>query len=324
MQPIPKQLQEVLFEKAIPGQSLTNAVDQKYPWEQPPQMTSLKQAREKIFLDLLQPKNVEAVQDLMIDKIPVNAIAEIILTEGFRKGKFNPDMMLNLLEPTMYMLMAIAEKSGIEPIVDSGEPDEDDDESIAKVKKLNEEFMSEKRSFRDAKVNNINRKSVGEDIANKIDKMELAKPKSLLEREKKAVGGIASVLSKATQKGVKDYGDLKSKIKNKPKPKERDYDPGSYLTKEEKQEIMIDILIERGYSKKEIQKLLDNVYKKGQSDEMVEALGIPKNVDEILYAESIGFHPWIEATPAREALQKKGLFKPKYKDNDKPMDFPID
>jgi hypothetical protein len=84
-------------------------------------MTSLKQAREKIFLDLLQPKNVEAVQDLMIDKIPVNAIAEIILTEGFRKGKFNPDMMLNLLEPTMYMLMAIAEKSGIEPIVDSRE-----------------------------------------------------------------------------------------------------------------------------------------------------------------------------------------------------------
>ena len=184
MQPIPKQLQEVLFEKAIPGQSLTNAVDQKYPWEQPPQMTSLKQAREKIFLDLLQPENVEAVQDLMIDKIPVNAIAEIILTEGFRKGKFNPDMMLNLLEPTMYMLMAIAEKSGIEPIVDSGEPDEDDDESIAKIKKLNEEFMSEKRSFRDTKVNNINRKSVGEDIANKIDEMKLPKPKSLLEKEK--------------------------------------------------------------------------------------------------------------------------------------------
>tara|TARA_A100001015_G_C15024666_1_gene729818 strand:- start:1808 stop:2362 length:555 start_codon:yes stop_codon:yes gene_type:complete len=182
MQPIPKELQEVLFEKAIPGQSLTNSVEQKYAWERPPEMTSVKEAREKIFLDLLKPENVEAVQDLMINKIPVNAIAEVVLTEGFRKGKFNPDMMLNLLEPTMYMLMAIAEKSGIEPIVDSGEPDEDDNENIAKVKKLNEEFILENRSFRDTKVNNINRKSVGENIANKIDKMELAKPRSLLEK----------------------------------------------------------------------------------------------------------------------------------------------
>ena len=182
MEPMPKQLKEVLFEKPIPGQSLTNSVEQKYPWEQPPQMTSVKEAREKIFLDLLTPENVEAVQDLMIDKISVNAIAEVILTEGFRKGKFNPDMMLNLLEPTMYMLMAIAEKSGIEPVVDSGEPKEDDEESIARVKKLNNEFIKEKSSFRNAKVNNINRKSVGKDIANKIDKMELAKPKSLLDK----------------------------------------------------------------------------------------------------------------------------------------------
>ena len=30
MQPMPKELQQVLFEKPIPGQSLTNAVDQKY------------------------------------------------------------------------------------------------------------------------------------------------------------------------------------------------------------------------------------------------------------------------------------------------------
>ena len=300
MQPMSKELQQVLFEKPIPGQSLTNSVEQKYPWEQPPQMTSVKEAREKIFLDLLKPENVEAVQDLMINKIPVNAIAEVILTEGFRKGKFNPDMMLNLLEPTMYMLMAIAEKSGIEPTVDSGEPDEDDEDNIARVNKLDKEFKTEKRSFRDAKVNNINRKSVGEDIANKIDKMELTKPKSLLERKKKAVGGVASVLSKATQKGVKDYGDLKSKIKNKPKPKERDFDSRSYYTKEEKQEIMVDILISNGYSKKEIQTLLDDVYKRGKSDKMVEALGIPKNVDEYVYAESVGFHPYIEASQARK------------------------
>ena len=116
---IPKELQEVLFEKSIPGQSLTNPIEQRYPWEQPPQMTSVKEAREKIFLNLLEPNKLRSVIELMSTKIPVNTIAQVVLREGFNKGKFNPDMMLNLLEPTMYMLMAIAEKAGIEPVIDA-------------------------------------------------------------------------------------------------------------------------------------------------------------------------------------------------------------
>ena len=128
--PTPENLKEVLFEGPVPGQALTNAPDQAYPWEQPPEHTSVKEAREKIFLGLLEPERLKGVQDLMLNDISVNAIAEIVLTDGFRKGKFNPDMMLNLLEPTMYMLMAIAEKSGIEPIVDSeGFAGADEDEA---------------------------------------------------------------------------------------------------------------------------------------------------------------------------------------------------
>ena len=130
--PTPENLKEVLFEGPVPGQALTNAPDQAYPWEQPPEMTSVKEAREKIFLDLLEPQRLKGVQDLMLNDISVNAIAEVVLTEGFRKGKFNPDMMLNLLEPTMYMLMAIAEKSGIQPIVDSDDQgfEEEDEETV--------------------------------------------------------------------------------------------------------------------------------------------------------------------------------------------------
>ena len=75
--------------RSIPGQSLTNPVEQKYPWEQPPQMTSLKQAREKIFLDLLEPNRLRSVIELMSTGIPVNTIAQVVLREGFNKGKFN-------------------------------------------------------------------------------------------------------------------------------------------------------------------------------------------------------------------------------------------
>ena len=121
---IPKELSEVLFERSIPGQSLTNPVEQRYPWEQPPEITSVREGREKIFLNLLEPNRLRSVLDLLQSKIPVNTIAQVVLREGFNKGKFNPDMMLNLLEPTMYMLMAIAEKAGIEPVIDSDDTDE--------------------------------------------------------------------------------------------------------------------------------------------------------------------------------------------------------
>jgi len=109
------------FNAPIPGQSLTNDPDQKYPWEQPSEYTSVKDAREKIFLDLLEPNRLRSVIELMSTKVPVNTIAQVVLREGFNKGKFNPDMMLNLLEPTMFMLMALAERQGIDYIIHNEE-----------------------------------------------------------------------------------------------------------------------------------------------------------------------------------------------------------
>jgi hypothetical protein len=179
---IPQALQEVLFERSTPGQSLTNAVDQKYPWEQPSEYTSVKDAREKIFLDLLEPNRLRSVIELMSTKVPVNTIAQVVLREGFNKGKFNPDMMLNLLEPTMFMLMALAEKAGIEPVVDS---DEDDLESEEASELANESktFIKEGGRFEDARVKNIQPMSVGKDISDRLEKLDSAKVRaSLLQR----------------------------------------------------------------------------------------------------------------------------------------------
>ena len=176
---IPQALQEVLFERSTPGQSLTNAVDQKYPWEQPSEYTSVKDAREKIFLDLLEPNRLRSVIELMSTKVPVNTIAQVVLREGFNKGKFNPDMMLNLLEPTMFMLMALAEKAGIEPVVDS---DEDDLESEEASELANESktFIKEGGRFEDARVKNIQPMSVGKDISDRLEKLDSAKVRASL------------------------------------------------------------------------------------------------------------------------------------------------
>jgi len=178
---VPKQMQDVMMDRAIPGQSLTNAPDQNYAWEGQPKYTSVKKAREDIFLNLLKPKTLEGVQKLLINKVPVNAIAEMVLTDGFRTGKFNPDMMLNLLEPTMYMLMAIAEKSGIEPEIESD--DDGNDDSVASVVQEKNNYIKGTGTFREAVVPNINPASVGKDIQEKLEGLDSEKVRqSILQR----------------------------------------------------------------------------------------------------------------------------------------------
>jgi len=198
MKQIPQGMQEVMFEKSIPGQSLTNSPENSYAWEKPPQYTSVKEAREAIFLNLLEPKTLKSVQELMITETPVNTIAEVVLTDGFRKGKFNPDMMLNLLEPTMYMLMAIAEKSGIEPIVESDGPDDEDDEGTAqKVIQERNTFMKEGGRFRDARVKTIQPTSVGKDIKERLENLDVEKvQEGILQKPKPELQSGQSLLGK--------------------------------------------------------------------------------------------------------------------------------
>ena len=196
--PIPEKLQEVLFEKSIPGQSLTNPKDQNYAWEKPAKFSSVKDAREDIFLKLLEPKRIQSLQQLMMNKVPVNNIAQLILVEGFKSGQFNPDMALNLLEPTMYMLMAIAEKSGIEPIVEGDDDgEEDDEESINRVMTDSKNMIKEGGRFQDARVRNIQPASVGKDIAEKLENLDVEKmQQSILQKPKPELQSQESLLGK--------------------------------------------------------------------------------------------------------------------------------
>jgi len=112
------------FEKPIPGQSLTNSPDQAYPWEGAPELTSTKDAIQKIFLELLKDENLEMFAGLMAKKVPVADLATMIGMASFTKGKMNPDLMMTIIEPTMYMLLSIAEKVGIEPVIYRGEEED--------------------------------------------------------------------------------------------------------------------------------------------------------------------------------------------------------
>ena len=129
------------FQGPIPGQSLTNSEDSRQPWEQPPVFTNIKEAREAVFLEILKEENLEVIINLLDDGMSVAKVTEMLLFIGYSKGQFNPDLMMLLAEPVMYMLLALCEAVGIEPIVntdDGDDPEEmtaEENEQVSKILK---------------------------------------------------------------------------------------------------------------------------------------------------------------------------------------------
>ncbi len=180
-----------VFERPIPGQSLTNSPEQKYPWDNPPEITSQREATERVFLDLIKPENIETVSTLMADGTPVADVAQMLLMAGFTKGKFNPDMMLNLLEPTMFMLLSIAEKIGIDPKItkDDNEFEIDDEETSTENLNIANELrnsIGKGGSFKDVKMQKIKPTSVGSlNVKEQLETLDTTKLKeSLLQKRK--------------------------------------------------------------------------------------------------------------------------------------------
>jgi len=179
-----------LFDGPIPGQSLTNSPDQKYPWEQAPELTSQKETTQKIFLDLLKDDNLETVTTLMSDGIPVMDISQMLLMTAFQKGKMNPDMMVSQLEPTTYMLLAIAEKAGIKPVLNRDdeteaiEDEETDSEDINTSQQI-KNIVTPTGKFKDARINEVNPASVGKNIKVELEDLDMSKVKqSILQKRK--------------------------------------------------------------------------------------------------------------------------------------------
>lgn len=105
------------FDAPQPGESLTSSPDKRYPFEQPPKMVDEQEAVEELFLRLTDEEVLDDILDVMIQGMPVEDITQVILFEGFRTGFYTPDLYLLLIEPCIYMLLALAEHAGIQPIL---------------------------------------------------------------------------------------------------------------------------------------------------------------------------------------------------------------
>lgn len=167
--------------RAIPGQSLTNDPDERYPWENPPEFTDFRQALNFITGNLLEEDNFVPLMKGIGDGVPLSDIALQILQTGFQQGKWNPDLLMMLIEPTIYSLMAMAEKSNINYRINGDEEedlDSDDENEIAEMKAANLKKYAQSKLPQESK---IPTGGLPEEIINNIKDIEM--PSSLLNRK---------------------------------------------------------------------------------------------------------------------------------------------
>ena len=182
------------FDRPIPGQSLTNSPDQKYPWETSPQFTNVTEAQLYLFAELTQKDRFVALTNALADKVPVDILTRTILFEGFSRGLWSIDLLMLLIEPLDVIIMALGERVGIDYIFQDGdqdEPDENNEEGNVKgLKKLQEVEKSLKETIKNTSLDK-NTQMLATKIQEGLEKIpeplieaaqESIKSKSLLEK----------------------------------------------------------------------------------------------------------------------------------------------
>ncbi len=160
--------------KAIPGQSLTNSPEDPYKWEQPAEFTNSKEAMLYVFENLTVPETTSNILLSLSKGIGVIDIASITLYTGFTEGKWNPDLMMLLMEPTMYMIMALAEKAEIDYIMDSEDEIEEEEILGDKAVEQIEKGIGSLDAIRKQAAQRVSPQSVPQEVREVIEETKIA------------------------------------------------------------------------------------------------------------------------------------------------------
>ena len=172
----------ITLNRPIPGQGLTNDPDNPWPWEKPPEITNLEDGVQYVFGRLIEPEAYSSIMNVIDDGTPLMDVTQGILFKGFTEGKWNPDLMMLLAEPTAYMLMALAERADIDFKVYRGEEEDDDDEATLFNVEVDKQKLKELRSVSGAK--DIPKGMIPQDIEQQIEELHTSGLLSKPEEEK--------------------------------------------------------------------------------------------------------------------------------------------
>tara|TARA_R100001440_G_scaffold60955_1_gene80851 strand:+ start:563 stop:1288 length:726 start_codon:yes stop_codon:yes gene_type:complete len=175
--------------RPIPGQSLTNNPESKYPWESPATLSNPREALDVIVAEMMQPEAVKNIVNALANGAAVGDIGSAILYAKFTEGDITPDTMMLLAEPIMYTLMAIGEEANIKYNIEGNDLDEFDEE--------------DERENIDNKINEF--RTAVSDIKNQTTQKlkptvdENVVPKNILDKVKEQGPEIRSLLSKGEE-----------------------------------------------------------------------------------------------------------------------------
>lgn len=126
------------MDRPIPGMSLTNDPDNPAPYEQPPKFTNVHEASNYMWETITEDEVYEALMTGLSEGAPLMPIVQVLLFNEFQEGTFNPDLMMMMVEPVAYMLIALAERLDIDVVVDT---DDDEEEEVFGVKVKEEKLQ---------------------------------------------------------------------------------------------------------------------------------------------------------------------------------------
>lgn len=164
----------------IPGSSLTSDPDNPAPYERPPEYTGIHEASEWIFGELIDEDNYPEIIQLMANDMPVMDMAQVILFGGFSQGKWDVNLMMLLVEPVAYMLLALAERAGLDPTIFRGEEEDEAEEEVFFGNKMAEEKLENIKKFKEL---NLQVPYISEADRNKIDSLPTAEELDIEEEE---------------------------------------------------------------------------------------------------------------------------------------------
>tara|TARA_Y100001973_G_C5145452_1_gene305192 strand:+ start:68 stop:703 length:636 start_codon:yes stop_codon:yes gene_type:complete len=158
------------FNSPTPGESLTKNPEEKFAWEQPSEYTEVRPFMEDLFLQLTEDKDryVKLLVTFM-QKISIADTTQMILYTSWRAGKINTDLMLLLIEPVMYLLIAMAEQAEIEPVIYD---EEDVDEPSQEDADL---YVEESQKIAEMKPEKIRKSSVEPSLLARVEDLPTAK-----------------------------------------------------------------------------------------------------------------------------------------------------
>tara|TARA_R110000851_G_scaffold96353_3_gene209176 strand:- start:640 stop:1254 length:615 start_codon:yes stop_codon:yes gene_type:complete len=122
------QAQRLNANRAIPGESLTNDPENPAPFEKAPTFTSVHAATQYLWESFIEPDEYMNLMTAVSEGVPLMQITQAVLFTEFTNGSWNPDLMLMLIEPTTYMLMALAERAELPMVIYEGELNDENDE----------------------------------------------------------------------------------------------------------------------------------------------------------------------------------------------------